>query len=52
MKRVPMCAYHGGIFDRLDSARKARVSHPGDGRKALAARAAMIARQCPDCRDS
>jgi len=44
-----MCAYHAGIFDRLNAARKRRVRHPGDGRKALYERAATIARQCPQC---
>lgn len=44
-----MCDYHGGIFDRLDTARKRRVRHPGDGRKALAERAATIAAQCKEC---
>lgn len=45
-----MCLYHRGIFARLDIARRRRVRHPGDGRKALRERAATIARQCPECR--
>ena len=44
-----MCAYHHGIFARLDKGRRRRVRHPGDGRKALNERAATIARQCPGC---
>jgi len=44
-----MCGYHAGIFERLDSERKKRVRHPGEGRKALAERAAAIVGQCPFC---
>ena len=44
-----MCGYHLGIFQRLDKARRRRVRHPGDGKRALADRAATIARQCPSC---
>lgn len=47
-----LCDYHRGQFARLDRARKRRVRHPGDGRKALAERAATIGRQCPHCRDA
>ena len=47
--KTPMCSYHEGIFDRIDRARKRRVRHPGDGRRALNDRAATIARQCPQC---
>lgn len=42
-----MCGYHAGIFRRLDGARKRRVRHPGEGRKALEERAKTIASQCP-----
>ena len=45
----PLCPYHRSIFRALNAARKRRVRHPGDGRKALYERAATISRQCPAC---
>ena len=44
-----LCDYHRAVYATRTAALRHRTHHPGNGRKALAREAALVARQCRAC---